>query len=582
MTLKDLLVFLLYIAGNVGVSIYLSKKISDSDDFFAAGRQSSWWLSGLSAYMTMFSAGTFVVWGGIAFKAGLVAVTISMCLGVSAMFVGYYLSGRWRRLGVSSAAEFITLRYGKWALNLYTWFNILYRLLGMAVALYSLAIVLQAILPQSINTFFLGSVGMNAVNAIIIFCGILIVAYSIFGGLWSVLITDVVQFAILMVAVIAVIPLGFMKLGGISTFVQQVPHGFFRPVNQEFTWLFMAAWIVIHMFKIGGEWAFVQRFICVPRARDARKATYLFGLLYLISPVIWMLPPMMYRIVDPAANFEQAYVLACKYALPDGLIGLMIAAMFSATVSTVDAELNVFAGVLTRDFFKQIWKKATEKSQVFIGRALTLLLGAMVTWLAILVPAMGGAEDIILSITALVAGLMVLPVLWGMFSKKITQQGVFTAILITGFLFLMIKYGLLSPDGWYISELPDAWQTWILSYTRTIEAVTGAVLPFIVLAGIEFLLKKDSSHFIEINQHEEDAGEEEMESSLFPAKVMAVTFAVLSAIIAFLALTEGNEAGPQWVLSASLLIIAGLIWFSVRRKEKQLKSQISPPKLRIQ
>lgn len=569
MTLKDLLVFLLYIAGNVGVSIYLSKKISDSDDFFAAGRQSSWWLSGLSAYMTMFSAGTFVVWGGIAFKAGLVAVTISMCLGVSAMFVGYYLSGRWRRLGISSAAEFITLRYGKWALNLYTWFNILYRLFGMAVALYSLAVVLQAILPESVNSFFLARTGISAVNAIIVFCGILIVAYSIFGGLWSVLITDVVQFVILMVAVISVIPLGFIKLGGISAFVQQVPDGFFHPVNHEFTWLFMAAWIVIHMFKIGGEWAFVQRFICVPTARDARKATYLFGLLYFISPIIWMLPPMMYRVVDPTANFEQAYILACKYALPEGLTGLMIAAMFSATVSTVDAELNVFAGVLTKDFYKQIWKKATEKSQVFIGRLLTLLLGAIVSWLAIMVPSMGGAEDIILSITALVAGLMVLPVIWGMFSKKITQQGLFTAILITGFLFFMIKYGLLSPEGWLITQLSAAAQTWILSYARTLEALTGAVLPFIVLAVIEFLFKKQSAHYVEINQHEEDAGEEIIESSLFPAKVMAVTFGVLSGIIAFLALTSENKAGPQWVLSASLFLITGLIWLLVWRKEKQ-------------
>jgi Na+/proline symporter len=284
-----------------------------------------------------------------------------------------------------------------------------------------------------------------------------------------------------------------------------------------------------------------------------------------------MLPPMMYRIVDPAANFEQAYVLACKYALPDGLIGLMIAAMFSATVSTVDAELNVFAGILTKDFYKQIWKKATEKSQVFVGRALTLLLGAMVTWLAILVPAMGGAEDIVLSITALVAGLTVLPVLWGMFSKKITQKGIFAAIFITGFVFIIVKYGFLNSDGWFISELPGVWQTWILTYTRTIEAVTGAVLPFIVLAVIEFSLKKESSHYIEINQYEENAREEEMQSSLFPAKVMAVTFAVLAIVLAFLAVTEINEAKPQWVLSVSLFLIASLIWFSIKRIEKQRK-----------
>ena len=489
------------------------------------------------------------------------------------MFVGYYLAGRWRRLGVSSAAEFITLRYGKWALNFYTWFNILYRLLGMAVALYSLAVVLQAILPDSVNSFFLDFIGINAVNAIIIFCGIIIIAYSIFGGLWAVLLTDVLQFVILMVAVIAVIPLGFMKLGGISTFFQQVPHGFFKPVNQEFTWVFMAAWIVIHMFKIGGEWAFVQRFICVPKTSDARKATYLFGALYLISPIIWMLPPMMYRIVDPTANFEQAYVLACKFALPNGLLGLMIASMFAATVSMIDSELNVFAGVLTKDFYKRIWKKATEKMQVQAGRILTFLLGATVTWLAIMVPAMGGAEEIIVSITALIAGLTVLPVIWGMFSRKINQQGIFYAILITGFIFFIIKYGFLSLDGWFIAENPGAFQTWILNNSRTIEAVSGALVPFIVLAAIELFLRKESSYFIEINQHEEVEAEKEMQSSLFPAKIMAFAIAILATVIAFLAATEFSVAGPEWVISASLYLISGMIWFPVKRIETQRRKK---------
>jgi len=569
MGLKDIIVFLLYILGNIGVSVYLSKKIKNSDDFFAAGRQSSWWLSGLSVFMTMFSAGTFVVWGGIAFKAGLVAVTISMCLGVAAFFVGYSLAGRWRRLGVSSAAEFISLRYGKLALNLYTGFNILYRLLGMAVALYSLAIVLQAVVPDSLRGLVFNVFGVSVVNAIIVFCGIIIVAYAIFGGLWAVLLTDVLQFVILMVAVIAVIPLGFIKLGGVSAFIQQAPDNFFRPVNQEFTWLFMAGWVIIHVFKIGGEWAFVQRFICVPRTKDARKATYLFAVLYLISPIIWMLPPMMYRIVDSSANCEQAYVLACKYALPEGVLGLMIAAMFAATVSMIDSELNVFAGVLTKDFYKQIWKKTSEKSQVFVGRLLTLLLGVLVTGLAIKIPAMGGAEDIILSVTALVAGITVLPVIWGMFSKKISQQAIFVAILLSACVIITLKYGLLNSNGWFVPETPNDWQKWIIIHSRTVEAVIGVIVPVSVLLLIEIIIKKESTHYIVIEQYENEAKEEEMQSSLFPAKIMAVAIGLLATIMALLAVTAKENIHSQWIISFLLFLLSGIIWFSVKRKDKQ-------------
>lgn len=569
MTTKDLIVFFLFILGNIAISVYLGRKIKNSNDYFAAGNQSSWWLSGLSAFMTMFSAGTFVVWGGIAFKAGLVAVTISMCLGVSAMFVGYYLAGKWRKLGVSSAAQYISLRYGKWALNIYTWFNILYRLLGMAVALYSLAVVLQVIVPESLNEMFVASVGLSAVNSIIVFCGIIIILYTIFGGLWAVLLTDVLQFIILMVSVIAVIPLSFSKMGGVNVFIENAPENFFQPVNQEFTWVFMAAWVVIHMFKIGGEWAFVQRFICVTSNKEARKATYLFGVLYLISPLIWMLPPMIYRVVDPSADFEQAYILACKYALPEGLLGLMIGSMFAATVSMVNSELNVYAGVLTKDFYKRIFVDATEKSQVFVGRVLTLLLGGLVTWLAILVPRMGGAEDIILSITALVAGVTVLPVLWGMFSKKINEKGVFIAITISTILLIMIKYGFLSEFGWFLPDNPGRFSEWVLTYSRTLEAVFGVLVPVIVLIGVELSLKSESPKYIPIDQSKED--DKKIESSLFPGKIMAVSIGVLALIVAILALMATSDIEFQWTLSGLLLLLSGVIWGAIKNVEKRRK-----------
>ena len=227
MSYKDIIVFILYITGNILVSVVLAKKIKSSSDYFAAGRQSAWWLSGLSAFMTMFSAGTFVVWGGIAFRLGLVAVFISMCLGVSAILVGMFLAGRWRKLGVASAAEYIHKRFGSNVLNFYTGFNIFYRLFGMAVALYSLAVVLQVFLPkEQVNSLFT-PFHLNFVNGIIVFCGIVIVLYAIFGGLWAVLMTDVLQFIVLTVAVVLAIPLIFNKIGGVGAFIDQAPNHFF-------------------------------------------------------------------------------------------------------------------------------------------------------------------------------------------------------------------------------------------------------------------------------------------------------------------------------------------------------------------
>ena len=568
MTFKDLIIFTIYILGNVFISVYLGRKVKDSEDFFAAGKESSWWLSGLSAFMTMFSAGTFVVWGGIAFKQGLVSVTIAMCLGISALITGYFLASRWNRLGMSSAAEYIEKRYGQATLKAYTIFNIFYRLLGMAVALYSLAIILEALVPQGWREWSESVIGISAVNAIIIFCGIIVILYSIFGGLWAVLLTDVLQFVILMIAVVMVIPLGFSKLGGVGTFIEKAPEGFFDVTTHEFTWVFMIGWIIIHYFKIGGEWAFVQRFMCVTSPKEAKKASYLFGAMYLISPIIWMLPPMMYRIIDPEANFEQAYILACQFALPDGLLGLIIASMFAATISMVDSELNVFAGVLTNDFYKKIKPNASEKESIAAGRILTFLLGFIVSVLAIEVPKMGGAKDIILVITSLVAGVTVLPVIWGMYSKRMTQQGIFIAIIVSASLVILVKFGVLNDNGWFVGSEPAGFIAWMQEYSRTMETVFGIIIPLTTLYIIEKTLAKESSRFIVTKKVDNVSGDEGL-PSLFPAQIIVTAVGVLGVVICGLALFATEDITAQWILAFALLILSGVGHLGIKKEEKR-------------
>jgi Na+/proline symporter len=80
---------------------------------FAAGHQSPWWVAGLSGFMTMFSAGTFVVWGGLAYRSGLVAVAVNMAYGVAALLAGTFLAARWRALGVDSPSQYVRLRFGE-------------------------------------------------------------------------------------------------------------------------------------------------------------------------------------------------------------------------------------------------------------------------------------------------------------------------------------------------------------------------------------------------------------------------------------------------------------------------------------
>ena len=118
------------------------------------------------------------------------------------------------------------------------------------------------------------------------------------------------------------------------------------------------------------------------------KAAYLIGGLYLASPIFWMLPPLIYRVVNQSADTEQAYILACQYVLPAGMMGLMVAAMASATAGMATTRLNVFAGAFTEAYHNMMGKDASEKL-VFVGRMITLILGIVVIGGALLIPKYG-------------------------------------------------------------------------------------------------------------------------------------------------------------------------------------------------
>ena len=261
----------------------------------------------------------------------------------------------------------------------------------------------------------------------------------------------------------------------VSGFIEQAPEGFFDLVKEEkYTVFFLAGWAAIHFFMIGAEWAFVQRYLCVPTQKDARKSTYLFGALYLFSPLLWLLPPMIYRITNPEADAEQAYILACKSVLPVGMVGLMLAAMFSATASMVSSQLNVFSGVLTNDIYKPLAKATNPKSLLKAGRFFTILLGVLLVVIALEIEKWGQVKDLIISITELMVVPLLAPALWGIFSRKIGGRAVWITGLSGFGLGLLVRFGF-GADG-FLSHL-EALNSWVVANGNFPQNLTRCDLP---------------------------------------------------------------------------------------------------------
>lgn len=364
MELTDYIILILYAAGILFIGSILSKRNKTSDDMFAVRKQSPWWLSGLSAFMSAFSAGTFVVWGGIAYKQGLTAVSILMCSGIASFLVGKFFAEKWASLNISTVGEYVSIRFGKGAVQFYTWIGMLFKIIAMGVALYSFAVVVASLIPLSPDHWMADPDTQKlSIPYTIIISGILMLMYAVSGGLWAVLIIDAIQFVVLTTTVLFVVPLSIQKVGGVTSLINHLPETYLSPVSGNFTWLFLIGWVIVHTFKLGGEWVFVQRFLAVSSPKNARKSSNLFGWLYIISPIIWMLPPIIYRVVHPDAAPEEAYILACAWVLPPGLMGLLVAAMFSSAASYIDGEINVYAAAITNSVYKEIIEpEATEKN----------------------------------------------------------------------------------------------------------------------------------------------------------------------------------------------------------------------------
>lgn len=442
--------------------VFTVQSSKSASSFFEAGGQTPWWINGLSLFISYFSAATFVVWGSIAYKYGLVANTIQFTMCLSGLVTALFIAARWKRTGATTAAEYLGKRYGRNAKQYYSYMVLLYSLVSTAAVLYAVGKVVYVATPFSLE-------------ACIIAIGVTIIIYTTGGGLWGVLATDVVQFVILSAAVIIIIPLSLSEVGGMTNFLEKVPARFFDPLNTEYDLGFMLSFFVYQVVYIAGNWSYVQRYTSVSTPRNAKKVAWLFAGLYLVAPVIWMLPPMVYRVINPALSgmeAEGAYMMLCQKVLPAGLIGLVLSGMIAATASKANTTINTAAIIFAQDIYKDVFfKNSSEKRTILVARLFTILFGAGTIFLAILVPAAGGIVNVVLSTAAIAGGSLFGPVIFSLFSKRQTAGSLIwisvTSLLVSLF-FKVLAPGMLG-----------------ITLSRTMETVLGVGLPLLMLSVYE-------------------------------------------------------------------------------------------------
>ncbi|MDN5213447.1 sodium:solute symporter family protein [Fulvivirgaceae bacterium BMA12] len=543
MSLLDYIVIALFTVMILVVGVAFSRTGGNMKSYFAAGGSLPWWLSGLSLFMSFFSAGTFVIWGSIAYQYGWVSITIQWMMALSGFIIGYFIAPKWRETNSLTAGEFLGKRFSPSLKKFYSYIFLVLSFVTTGAFLYPVAKIFN------VSTGF-------SIELSILILGLLIIIYTAAGGLWAVVITDVLQFVILFAAVIIVVPLALEKIGGPGALIHHAPEGFFSMTNGAYSFGFLMAFTFYNTFFIGGNWAYVQRYTSVRTPRDARKVGLLFGSLYLVSPVLWMLPPMIFRLVDgnlTGNENEGAFLLMCKAVLPKGLLGLMLGGMIFATASSVNTTLNMSAAVFTNDIYKKLKKGLKQATIMKIARLSTVVFGIITIGVALAVPRLGGIVEVVLTVGAVTGAPLFGPPIWALFSNWQTSFSMMTTTLVSLGINLFLKFmapGLLG-----------------FSLNRAEEMLTGVFIPIAILAGFEMYYRFNGTSNHSLQKNDEMTGGEAAETTknetsaqnTFAIRVLAIALLLTGSLISLLGVIASDGKLIVLCVGITVLLTGGLL-----------------------
>lgn len=408
---------------SLGIGVYASRRSGDSTkEFFLSGRNMPWWLLGVSMVATTFSADTPNLVTDIVRKNGVAGNWAWWAFLLTGMLTVFVYARLWRRSGVLTDLEFYELRYSGPAARFLRQFRALY--LGVFFNIMIMATVCLA--GIKIAGVLLD---VDPVTTLLV-ASVVTVAYSTLGGLRGVILTDFVQFFLAMVGAIwaAIVILGMPEVGGLD--------GLFTHANvsdkldifpafdnpEVYVPLFVVP-IAVQWWNVwypgaepGGGGYIAQRMLAAKNEKHAVGATLLFNLFhYALRPWPWILIALASLIVFPnlsdiAAAFpgvtadkvgdDLAYPAMLSF-LPSGLLGLVIASLLAAFMSTISSHLNWGSSYVVHDWYHRFYKpEATEKELVLVGRIATVLLMVFSALLALALTNALQAFNILLQIGA--------------------------------------------------------------------------------------------------------------------------------------------------------------------------------------
>ena len=462
----DYTLIILFFTITLSVGIYVSKKSGkNTSEFFLSGRTMPWWLLGVSMVATTFSTDTPNFVTDIVRKDGVSSNWMWWAFLITGLLTVFVYAKLWRKSNVSTDIEFYELRYGGKPARFLRAFRALY--LGFLFNLFAMSGVTLAAIK--IGGIMLGLQPWET----IVYAGIVTVVFSALGGFKGVVYTDFILFFVAMVGAIgaAYYLVNLPEVGGLKALLshERVADklSILPDLNNKET--------IITLFIIplavqwwsswypgaepGGGGYIAQRMLAAKDENHAIGATFFFNIMhYALRPWPWILVALASLVVFPdVASIQEAFpnisndklgddlaYSAMLTKLPSGLLGLVLASLVAAYMSTISTHLNWGASYIVNDFYKQqIKKDASEKELVAIGRVSTIVLMLLSALFALYLQNAKQLFDIIIMFGAGTGLIFILRWFWW----RINAWSEITAMFASGIISILLK---LTPIDGYL------------------------------------------------------------------------------------------------------------------------------------
>ena len=399
MTAIDWLLLAAYLVLTLVLGLWLARRNSGEADYFVAGRRLNGWLAGASMAATTFSIDTPLYVAGLVGARGLAGNWEWWSFGLAHVAMAVVFAPLWRRSGVLTDAAFTELRYGgaaaAWLRGIKAFLlAVPVNCIGIGYAFLALRKVVEALGLVSGQP---AALGLTDTVWLLLVVALLVMSYTVAGGLWAVVVTDLVQLVLALAGALAVAAAALHAAGGMTALLEQL-QALQRPEllslvpwtwdDAGFHWLqgsgisipMFTAYIAVQWWSFrrsdgGGE--FIQRMLATRDEQQARLAGWVFLVVnYLVRSWLWIVVALAALVLLPAsADLELGYPALAVQLLPPVALGLVVISLVAAFMSTVSTSVNWGASYLTHDLYQRFVRpSAGPRELLLVGQLTTVLL----------------------------------------------------------------------------------------------------------------------------------------------------------------------------------------------------------------